>query len=183
MMNNKKFFLIFSILTFIIWSGSWWMYYAFMKTVHASSWSEAKLIKIISESCLVLAFLYIAIQTVVLKKKGAKFLTIAGKVILTSLGLYFVYILAQKNPNAEGLDIIFTFILALLSAFLSDKFNFKISFGSLLLVWFFILFINEMGVQRAFLSHIRSGTMIDIRNNMAGILIGLAISMRWFWRK
>jgi len=184
-MNKKRYFLTFSILAIIVWSSSWWLYQIFMYVVHAPGYSQYKLMQFFKTYLIWSVLGYIIFQTILLKKKNLSYPLIAGKILLTIVGLYFLYRFSFRLQisQPQQLDIVFFFGLALLSGFISNWFDFKVSFGILLLAWFFIIFINEIGVQRFLLSNIRSGTIMDVCNNIIGATIGLLLSMKWFWRK
>ena len=179
-MTNKRFFLTFFILAVVVWSSSWWLYHIFMYVVHAPGYSQSKLMEFVKTYLIwPLGLGYIIFQAILLKKKNANHWSITAKVFLGIMCLYFVYRFAFRPQvsQPQQLDIIFVFGLALLSGFIN-----RASFGSLLLAWFCIIFINEMVIQGLFLPY-RSGAISDIFNNMVGVSIGLMLSMKWFWKK
>jgi len=83
---------------------------------------------------------------------------------------------------AGGLDMIFIFSLALLSGFML-KFN-RRYFAMALISWFFIIFINEMLIQRFILPSYRTGSLCDVFSNMlGGVLPGLFLSLKRLYKK
>jgi VanZ family protein len=90
----------------------------------------------------------------------------------------------MQKPNAEGFDIAFLFLLAFLSGSIVYSKGHKFQIGRFilaLLFWFFIIFTNEMIIQRHL--SFRRSQISDIIYDMAGVLIGLSLSARWLWTK
>jgi hypothetical protein len=97
---------------------------------------------------------------------------------------YSLLHLARVILDAEGLDIFLCFVLALISGqkLYSQRAKFDIrGFFVALLAWLLIMSTKEL--IHHFLPF-REGDVLDIVKNMiGGILPGLALSTRWFWRK
>lgn len=161
----------------------------------------------------VFAFIYLVAQIILLNKRKSNFiktkvfLSFAG-ICLVCLGAYMVSLM--RNPvhqklfldalaghvkyrlldlarvilDAEGLDLMFCFMLAVISGHLvySKKIKFDIKgFFVALLAWGIMLSIKE--VIKYYLP-LRDADVWDIVKNMTGgILPGLVLSSRWFWRK
>lgn len=84
--------------------------------------------------------------------------------------------------DAEGVDLALSFFLALLSGLIiyspTARFDWK-NFRNAFMAWLIIISINEI-IQ--YCLPFREGDMRDIIYNMAGVTLGLLLSIRWLWR-
>lgn len=183
----RTFFFNFIVFGTIVWSGSWWGWHLFHKVVHASGWSQDKLIDrgIVFAAFLILAYIFQQIR--LLRKSGSSWKLL--KVFLSIIGIVFIAFFAYQQDlraDGEGIDVLFCFVLALSWGYLSypatTTFD-RRGFLGALSAWLGIIFTNEMIAQRFIFSDIRKGNMGDFGINMVGVLIGLLLSIRWFWKK
>lgn len=178
-MNKKRFAGTFFVLASIVWSGSWWLWWVFHKVVHWPGYSQAKFMGDFGKISLFFCLVYLLLQAIRLKKGSSGWPSIAGRVFLSIAGFGFVFFSASRTWNAEGLDIVFYFILALISGFLTyrqvTRFDFK-GFLLAFLAWVLIISVNEL-IQHSL--PMREGSTGDFGSNMAGVLVGLLLSIRW----
>ena len=156
----------------------------FQKVVHSPDWSEARLIRSTEAAFAVFMFGYLVVQATVLKKSGFNFKAMPLRLFVSISGLCGVAILAMHKPNAEGLDMVFAFLLALFSGGIIyskiEKFQTG-RFFSALSLWFLVLLVNEMAIQRVLF--FRKSQAGDLVNNMTAVFIGLILSGTWLWTK
>lgn len=207
-MFNNKLFLTFSTITLLIWSSSWWAYRLFLWVDGQVYGKRFFRMEIIIAGIIFILFLEILVQLFLLIKNKARLIPL--KVFLNILGILFVGFYAflvsimQENTwglikanvmplrhlitvilAADGLDVLFLFFLAFISGHIiyygENKFSGK-RFVSALLIWFVIIFINEMVIQEFLVSSFRIGSLTDVFHNMlGGVFIGLLLSSRWFY--
>lgn len=173
---NKKSFFIFIIFGIIVWSASWWAYALYMKAVDAVRLHEYEIIKMSSMAYVFLSLIYILSQAIIFKKKGYRYPKLIGRILLSCAGLSFIALLAMPQQRAERIDMVFIFILATISKFTANKIDLKRPFVSLLVMWFFIICINE-SIQHFFLFLFRYGSLNDVFNSTMSVLIALLISI------
>jgi|GEM_PF-2421232 len=88
-----------------------------------------------------------------------------------------LWYLIRVIPTASAIVMEFAFLLALISGFVIRYFKKDFILIKALGVWFGIIFINEMVLQRYFLSY-KNGSLLDVFNQMAVVLIGLILSVK-----
>ena len=84
--------------------------------------------------------------------------------------------------TAESLDIFLCFFLAFATRlpYLCIQQFYKREVVLAFFTWLFMIFLNEMVIQRFFFSDIRTAQVRDILNNICGVAFGLLLSQRWF---
>lgn len=211
-MNNKRFFLTFAGFGIFICSFSWWGYDAYMAVPDRSIFMQ-KAIKVVLSLALAHFTCQIVLLKKAKAKTGQILTKVVSDVIgFAFLGFYVLLISTIRDNRwgllsdffkgattytfktlipvimaGEGLDIAFFFFTALISGYLVYSPMIKVGtreFIKALGIWFIIIFINEMVIQRFFLSDARTGCMYDVLNNMVGgVFVGLVLSRRWVWQK
>ena len=211
-MANKKSFFTFFILAIFYWACSWFGYGWYMYRVNAPGSSQVMFMRFPILLAFVFILVYLITQIILLKRRKSRwiktkaFLTILGmsfvcasaftvslmrnpvhlKLFLNFLSgrvNYSLLNLARIILDAEGLDLVFCFVLAFISGqkIYSQRVGFDIrGFFTALVAWLLIISINEL-IQYSL--PLREGDMRDIVRNMPGIAFGLLLSMRWFWRE
>ena len=94
--------------------------------------------------------------------------------------LDYLRYLIKVVPTGQGADIVLCFLMALVSGHMVCSKMAECTnkeFKKMLGIWFIIILINEVIVQR--LLFYRNGSLLDILNNMAGVLVSLLLSIRW----
>ena len=208
-MDNKRFLLVFFGAAAFVWSFSCWGYGVYMHVTHLQHFKRYDFMQLSLIGILSLSLTHIALQIRAIRKTGAKSvaksitLNIAGLcfvclyaflvsviqdnrwVLLSDFfngaAFYPLKMLVPLIMAGEGLDVVFFFFLALISGYViyspAARFSGR-EFTKMLIIWFLIIFIDEMIIERFFLSY-RSGSMLDVVNNMSGgVLIGLLLGRR-----
>jgi hypothetical protein len=180
----KRFFWTFVVIAIIVWASSWWAWLLFQRVVHSPNWSEARLIRFAETAFAVFMLGYLIVQAIALKKSGFSFKAMPLRLFVSVLGLCCVAILAMHKPDAEGLDMVFSFLLAFSSGGIIyskiEKFQAG-RFFSALSLWFLVLLVNEMVIQRVLF--FRKSQAGDFINNLTAVFIGLFLSSTWLWTK
>ena len=168
----------------VVWTSSWWAWALFHNVVHAANWSEDKLIRQAGGFFGLFMFFYLIIQAALLKKSGLRWSLAFVRLVFSIAGLSAIAGLAGRKPNAEGLDIVFSFMLAALSGFIIyskvEKFDIARFFAALA-AWLFIISANELLIQS--ILSFRKAQPADIAHDAAAVLTGLLLSSPWFWTK
>lgn len=93
------------------------------------------------------------------------------------------------TASAEGLEVLFVFLLAFLSGYLlypsTNNFKFSKRLFMILMIfigWLIVVSINEAFIQRLWMSG-RELDCLDILHNMVGVSVGLALSIGVFWKR
>lgn len=212
-MNKKRFLLTFSILAVVYWACSILGYSWYMNIIRAPGSSEYIFMLFPIIMGFICASGYLFMQITLLNKRSSNFiktkifLSLIG-LCYVCLASYIVSLI--RNPvnqkllldvlsghvkyrpldlacvimDAEGLDLLFCFVLAFISGHLVYSKKIKLDvrgFFVALLAWGIILALKE--VIKYYLPY-RDADMWDVVKNMiGGVLPGLVLSGRWFWRK
>lgn len=212
-MTNKKFFWAFSILAVIYWACSILGYRWYMDKVHSPGSSEYIFMLLPIIAGIIFIFVYLLTQAILLNNRQSRFsktkvfLSFIG-ICYVCLAAYTVSLM--RNPvhqrlfldflsghvryrlldlarvllDAEGLDLLFCFGLAVISGHLiySKKVKFDIKgFFLVLSAWAIILSVKE--VIKYYLPLRNADVWDAVKNMIGGVLPGLALSSRWFWRR
>lgn len=211
-MYKKRLFLTFSILAVFYWTCSILGYGWYMDRIKSPGSSEYIFMLVPVAAGIAFALAYLITQAILLKSNKSNFIKtrlflsfigicfvclsaymvsvmrnpVLNKVVLDALSGHNTYSpvdLSRRLLDAEGLDLMFCFVLALISGHIvySKKIGFDIKgFFIALLAWAIILSVKE--VIKCYLP-LRDADIWDIVKNITGgVLPGLVLSSRWFWK-
>lgn len=209
-MSYKRFSVTLSILAVVYWSFAWWGRGVYFWAVHRLTqfrFAQTVLVPLFLAGAL--AHIIYQVKLFQGKKKLSLIaVNIAGIIAVCIFAIFVSLLRNSGNPaiiseffrglrleygfgglihqlidniDAEGMDLMFCFFLALISgdiiSFSRPGFN-KKEFIKALAAWFVIILISEMVIQQFFIAA-RTGSIGDIFSNMAGVLIGLFLSLRF----
>lgn len=212
-MNHRKFFQIFFILAVFTWSFSLWGYKIYIRVVDYFSHYRIMQVAIFLYILFVVGYLITQIRILRENGSGSILTkTIRSTIWLLLLMLWVFIVCLFRFPqnvkmlyhpfqfgvprflDAEGIEVFFYFVLAFFSGRILYSSLVKVisrEFWLIFIAWFIILFVNELGIQNLLCQlnklstffPIRTISIYDIVNNMGGVIIGLVLSLPYFWRK